>query len=610
MVPQILSSPYENYAPMPYELFGNVLAPPPSSVPSIEPQINWPAYIDEVINFIPDESIPTPQRNDNNQVFIAVPMPNAPFWKSYKNEEPSPLPSFEPSYDPLDATPIFSPVLPPVGQIKDAPTMVPTLLPTFGQPSMLPSISPSINSSSFPTFSQPSMVPSTQPSSNSPSNILSLNPTIKESIQPTRYPSSFPSEEPTWIPTTSPTIHPSLEPTPHPSSNPSTNVPSSLPTTIPSNIPSLSLEPTPSISLCLNNLGDNGDNGDNITPYPPIEFSAFPKGDDDSVSLFVFGDIDIIKGVEIEGKIVTVDGSMNIHKDSGFKSLVRAGYGSHLIPTNGTEAVIVGKDIRIDMTDKITFMYPGYGNIVYKGTFTGSVPQEVSHVDYDDSLPSSNHKTDGESYMFQDIDYGMTEWVEAMKDIEAKGNYWGNHLNTNCITEGIDTNTITFKAGDADTIQVCHIRCMDLTYYVGRHIQFDSSLVNKTILINVEASPDGSCDICNLADFLDTKGKGRFKFSTELTKNILWNFYDAKEVSLGCRCRRTRALGEWQGSIIVPSGDFEFCMPGHSGRLIINGNMIQNRKGSALHNYPFDPPERLPCPMSSSQSLGSYQNLI
>jgi len=354
-------------------------------------------------------------------------------------------------------------------------------------------------------------------------------------------------------------------------------------------IPSASPSQFPTEPVCPDNLGDSlsGGTGNNtVDPYPHIEFSTSPAGNDDSASMLVCGDLDIRKGSEIEGKIVVI-GNMDIGSGAGFLSLIRAGWGSHIVPNNGTDAIVVGGDLTINASD-ITFMYPGYGNIVHKGNFEGHVPQEVN-------VGNPPNWDSGESYIFQDSNYDLTPWTEACTDIEAKGPYWAQSLSPNCIVEGIGSNTITFKAGDADPLQICHITCEDLSFYVGRHVRFDASLDDRTVMINVRASNDGTCDVCNLANFFDTTGKGRFEFSTEFVKNILWNFYNAKEVRLGCDCS---AVGEWQGSIIVPEADstLEFCMPGHSGRLVVNGDMIHNKEGSEFHNYPFDPPVRPPCP--------------
>jgi len=525
--------------------------------------------------------------------------PSAPFWDSPKTAPEAPFWSS------------------PFGQVKMRPTKTPTLVPSF---SLVPSSSP-------PT-SSPTKVPTNAPTS-PPTSPPTEPPTEKHSTEPSAPPTPVPSPEPSFWPTPSPSVvptptpsllpspSPSLMPTPSPSVVP-TPIPSVLPSTEPSVIPTPSPSQFPTEPICPDNLGDNlsGGTGNNtVNPYPNIEFSDKAKGNDDSASVLICGDLDIVKGAEVEGKIVTI-GSMRIHTNSDFSSMVRAGWGSHVVPNDGTDAVIVAEDLTINVSDT-TFMHPGYGNIIHKGNFHGEVPQEVQVgippgyysqrglSKYDDSSLFSDHSSvsdvrrlqdAGFSYIFQDSDYDMTEWLEACSDIENKGPHWAYNLAPNCIVEGIDTNTITFKAVDADPLQVCHIRCEDLTFYVGRHIKFDSSMDDRTILINVKADNDGICDICNLADFFDTSGKGHFEFSTAFISNILWNFYDAKEVSLGCN--ECTANGEWRGSIIVPQKDslLNFCFPGHSGRLIVNGDMVQNKTGSELHNFPFDPPERPPCP--------------
>jgi hypothetical protein len=53
---------------------------------------------------------------------------------------------------------------------------------------------------------------------------------------------------------------------------------------------------------------------------------------------------------------------------------------------------------------------------------------------------------------------------------------------------------------------------------------------------------------------------------------------------------------EFQGSILIPNGNLVFKHPGHSGRVIVNGDVTQDYGGSEFHNYPFDPTCSLPLP--------------
>lgn len=333
-----------------------------------------------------------------------------------------------------------------------------------------------------------------------------------------------------------------------------------------------------------------------IDPYPPIHWATSPKGYDDSAGFLVRGDVTVSLGAEIEGKAVIL-GDFKINSDSGFLSIVRAGIGSQVVPNNGTDAVLVGGDLAID-NQNITFMYPGYGNWVHKGTRTGHIPQEVRV--WNGTLPLEP-KT---SYLIHNTSLDLSEWDAVFDDIEEKGPHWGS-LPPNGIVYGIGSNTITFAAGDDEDIQVFLINGTDLSFFVGRHVKFDPSLIDKSILINVKADENGLVHVKNLANFFDTNNNGGFAFSSALLSQILWNFFDADEVKLGCE---SSAVGQWRGSVMVPKPNsrFEFCMPGQSGRTIVNGDLVQNRNGSEFHNFDYDPPRRLPCPPlpDARRSLG------
>jgi choice-of-anchor A domain-containing protein len=73
----------------------------------------------------------------------------------------------------------------------------------------------------------------------------------------------------------------------------------------------------------------------------------------------------------------------------------------------------------------------------------------------------------------------------------------------------------------------------------------------------------------------------------------LWNFHDATLVDLGAG---SVGVGEFQGSLLIPNGDLTMKFPGQSGRVIVGGDVIQDKQGSVFHNYEFDPVCALPDP--------------
>jgi len=344
------------------------------------------------------------------------------------------------------------------------------------------------------------------------------------------------------------------------------------------------------VPLCTDNLGAKlsaATGQGTIDPYPLIHTATLAKGYDNSAAVLVAGNFVVKKGAEIEGKIVTL-GDFKIKSSSNFHSFGKVGVGSQVVPNNGEDVILVGGDLILEKPS-ITFMSPGYGYIVHKGNNIGNLPQ-----------------LSGGSDVRQDSALDLSEWSDAFCDLEEKGTYWGG-LTPNGIISGIGSWQITLRAGDSNCVQVFHFEAEQLQMHYGIWFRFHHSLVDKTIIINVKANANGVAKVFNLADFLDTTGARGFSFSSALVSQILWNFYDAKEVELGCD---GHGNGEFRGSILVPQSNstMKFCFPGQSGRTIVNGDLEQNRAGSEFHNYDFDPPCHLPNPLSYAACIDNNDN--
>jgi hypothetical protein len=70
---------------------------------------------------------------------------------------------------------------------------------------------------------------------------------------------------------------------------------------------------------------------------------------------------------------------------------------------------------------------------------------------------------------------------------------------------------------------------------------------------------------------VDGSDKRGFSFDPELTRRILLNFPFTTNVT------------------VIPNGNLIFKHPGHSGRVIVGGDVEQKKGGSEFHNYPFRP---------------------
>ena len=125
-------------------------------------------------------------------------------------------------------------------------------------------------------------------------------------------------------------------------------------------------------------------------------------------------------------------------------------------------------------------------------------------------------------------------------------------------------------------------------------MKFDSSLEGKTIIINMKADSDGNVLIQKVGNFHDPRNENSSSsdFDTNFTASILWNFYDAKTVTLGTGMD----FGQFQGTILVPNGHLTVKVPGTNGRLIVGGDVTQDYHGGEFHSYEFDPVCPLPLP--------------
>jgi len=339
----------------------------------------------------------------------------------------------------------------------------------------------------------------------------------------------------------------------------------------------------PTIPLCQSNLGIelSGATGANPLLTFPLLTGGEILGRDDSTAMLIGGNYLVLNGAAIEGKII-VFGDFTVEPNANLWSLVRVGAGSQIVPNNGQDVVIVGGDLDIQIPD-VSFMQGdvAYGNIVHKGRNFGSGPTVVD--------PST---------ITQDETLNLGKFTDALCDLKIKSKYWADFPDTGIIAEEGYQN-ITFSAGTEDCVQVFNLRADQLFLNSGKQVVLDQSMAGKTALINIDADSDGHASIGNFADFTDPFGNIGAEFDSDTTASILWNFHDATDINLGCG---VTGNGELRGSILIPTpcSNAIFCFPGHSGRVIVNGDFTQDKEGSEFHHYEFDPICPLPLPPSYS----------
>jgi len=187
-------------------------------------------------------------------------------------------------------------------------------------------------------------------------------------------------------------------------------------------------------------------------------------------------------------------------------------------------------------------------------------------------------------------------WDALFSDLQAKSRYWygltpnGVFINSR---GGPENNTMIMYAGDSQRVQVFTFDRFDLVDLWN--IRLDSSLIGRTILINVFPydinGNKGPVRITNIGAFYDPWGGSDLYFSPAIKESLLWNFYGATKMTLG-----PGGGIRLPGSILIPDGDLDMLWQGQDGRTIVKGNVLHNSRGSVFANYEFDPPFPLPLP--------------
>eukprot|EP00536_Pseudo-nitzschia_multiseries_P005748 jgi/Psemu1/303580/fgenesh1_kg.112_\ len=75
---------------------------------------------------------------------------------------------------------------------------------------------------------------------------------------------------------------------------------------------------------------------------------------------------------------------------------------------------------------------------------------------------------------------------------------------------------------------------------------------------------------------------GKDTFPPSLTSSIAWVFTTRGTI-------QAEGRAEFQGSIVIPDGDLIFRASGHSGRMLVGGDLTVSGSDTELHNYEFDP---------------------
>ena len=333
--------------------------------------------------------------------------------------------------------------------------------------------------------------------------------------------------------------------------------------------------------------GSTGVNGYSLV-YPQImniynDVCGFSLGYDNSVSVLVGGSFTCKSGAGFEGRGVFM-GDMSIEQN-GCTRMAATDHGSLIHPLENSVCIEVGGAVSInaDSQNSKYIMYE-HGNSAKTCHFVYGGKCSLNGVDCPHSqtdLEKQYVYTNGDFAQQSDID--LTRWGDEISLLRQKTDYWKS-LEPNGVVD-YSNNLITLKPGDDNNIvQIFEINCVG-DDIVG--LVFDKKMHHKTIMIKVKCDGDfivpRTCFHPLDAIRTDEPICGRDYFPSEITSSTVWVFESESDVVISGEDT------ELQGSVVKPWGSLTMSIWGHSGRLVVGGDLIIDGNFTELHNYEFDP---------------------
>lgn len=321
-------------------------------------------------------------------------------------------------------------------------------------------------------------------------------------------------------------------------------------------------------------------------PYIMCIFNGgggFSVGYDNSLSVLVGGSFTCKSGAGFEGRGVFA-GDVTIEKN-GCERLAATAHGSLIHPVEDSVCIEVGGSLSVEsnFTNSKYIMYE-YGNSA-----------KTCHLKYKDGCSINGEtcphsQTDlEEQYLFTNGDFvndpamDLSRWEEELTLLGQKVNYWKS-LDPNGVINDYGNVIILAPGEDNNPVQIFDIGCLgdDVAGLV-----FNKNMFGKTIMIRVKC--DSEFVVPSLCYYpIDSMPNdqpicGRDSFPPEITTSTVWVFESESDVVI------SGYATELHGSVVKPFGSLTMSVAGHSGRLIVGGDLIIDGEYTELHNYEFDP---------------------
>eukprot|EP00529_Nitzschia_sp_RCC80_P007295 CAMPEP_0113453290 /NCGR_PEP_ID=MMETSP0014_2-20120614/7282_1 /TAXON_ID=2857 /ORGANISM="Nitzschia sp." /LENGTH=1307 /DNA_ID=CAMNT_0000344681 /DNA_START=135 /DNA_END=4058 /DNA_ORIENTATION=+ /assembly_acc=CAM_ASM_000159 len=320
-------------------------------------------------------------------------------------------------------------------------------------------------------------------------------------------------------------------------------------------------------------------------PAPVATCEGKSAGRDESTSVLVGKDYHCMQGIGMEGKLVVVDDMIVDAGENACSTFVYTTDGACVHPESDTRCIMVGDSISLGASSEqpIAIMQEGSQSChtIHGGSCSVG---DTACEEAIGSLVATNGEVKQETL---DLTAEKTE----LTIVKQKQAYWAT-LEANGVA-ATDGNKMTLTQGpDKLCVQVFDF---DSTDFDGIDLlYFDKDLFGKTILINV-AGDNPTITMPKMHDGSGYSGVGGAEsFEPMMAQSILWNFHGSTNgyVTLSGDI-------DIQGSMVV-AGDMIYKANAHLGRVIVQGNLVQDGPSSVFLNYPFHPKCPLPLPESTA----------
>lgn len=310
--------------------------------------------------------------------------------------------------------------------------------------------------------------------------------------------------------------------------------------------------------------------------------TSFSIGHDNSVSVLVGGNFNCKTGSGFEGRGVFL-GDMTLEQ-GGCDRLAATVHGSLIHPLDNSVCVEVAGDLSIAssfMNQKYIMHEDGNAgkacHLMYKaGCTVNGAACPTNRTDLEDHFVNTNGD------FKKDTALNVTRWEKELTLLKQKTNYWKTlTANGNVTTKD---GVLEFRVGDdKNSVQIFKIPPIADSV---TNVAFQKGLLGKTVMIIVDG--DGDFNVPPMCYQPADAGEGQAyvcgtdTFPSTLSASIAWVFPTKNTVTI-------KGQDELQGSVIIPMGSLVFKTSGHSGRMLVGGDLTIDGEFAELHNYEFDP---------------------